>query len=146
MFPILLCGASGVAVVFIVNELVGSLDLMPVLVMGMRVCVRATYTLGYFANTVFFPTEVKASIFAFTMSIGLPFSALSAMVTEYTEHPAEILLVSSLMCMGVFSYLPKKDKSEQDLSRIKFEIEQSKKLLADNSQDDTLTQTNASPP
>jgi hypothetical protein len=74
--------------------------------------------LAYYANGKLFPILVKATIFSLTNGIGRPFSALSTMVTEYTSHPGEIILITSLVFMSVTTLLPDSDDTEQEIEKL----------------------------
>lgn len=114
---LLLC-AAGTSVLFIVNDYFGSVTIIPVLILLIRIFVKAVYSLGYYSNGKLFPTLVKTSIFSLTNGIGRPFSALSTMVTEYTTHPGEIFLITALAFTGVSFLLPESDDTEQELEKI----------------------------
>jgi hypothetical protein len=76
------------------------------------------YSLGYYANGKLFPILLKTTIFSLTNGIGRPFSALSTMVTEYTTHPGEIILITSLVFMSVTTLLPNSDDTEQEIEKL----------------------------
>lgn len=75
--------------------------MVPFLILGIRIFVKAVYSLGYYANGKLFPILVKTTIFSLTNGIGRPFSALSTMVTEYTSSPGEIIMITSIIFMGI---------------------------------------------
>lgn len=81
----LLIGASVSSIAYIVNTHFGWVVLVPYIILAIRIFVKCTYSLGYYANGKLFPILVKTSIFSLTNGIGRPFSALSTMVTEYTS-------------------------------------------------------------
>jgi hypothetical protein len=112
VYRYLLIGCSASSILFIINQHFGFLALVPWLILLIRVFIKCTYSLGYFANTKLFPTLIKTSIFSLTNSVGRPFSALSTMVTEYTSSPGEIFLVTSLIFLGVTGLLPTSDNTE----------------------------------
>jgi len=84
--------------------------------------------MGYYANGKLFPTLVKTSIFSLTNSVGRPFSALSTIINEYTTHPGEIFLATSLLFSLLAPLFPHSDDTEQELDKIKAQSEKEKKL------------------
>lgn len=115
-YLLLLCAVS--SVLFIFNQHFGSVTFVPFIILLIRIFIKCTYSLGYYANGKLFPTLVKTSIFSVTNAAGRPFSALSTMVTEYTTSPGEIFLFTSLVFLGVSVLLPDSDKTEQELEKI----------------------------
>ena len=103
---------------FMANQRWGSATYIPALILGIRICVKGIYSLGYFANGTLFPTLVKTSIFSLTNGVGRPFSALATMVVEYTKHPGEIFLGTSLLFLGTCHLMPDSDHTEQELEKI----------------------------
>lgn len=87
-------------------------ELVPPLILMIRVFVKGLYSLGYHANGVLFPTLVKTSIFSMTNGAGRPFSALSTMVNEYTKNPGEIFLITSLVFSLLSPLFPASDHTE----------------------------------
>ena len=83
----LLIGCAICACFYILNDWFGKTVFVPWIILGIRVFVKAVYSLGYYANGKLFPTLVKTTIFSMTNGLGRPFSALSTMVTEYTTSP-----------------------------------------------------------
>ena len=114
----LLLGAAFMAFLYIVNEHFGYVTLVPFIILGIRVFVKAVYSLGYYANGKLFPTLVKTTVFSFTNGVGRPFAALSTMVTEYTHSPGEIIMITSLIFMTVCNLLPNSDNTEQEIEKL----------------------------
>jgi hypothetical protein len=114
----LLFGAAVMAMLYIINEHIGTDYWIPFLILGIRIFVKAIYSLGYYANGKLFPILVKTTIFSLTNGIGRPFSALSTMVTEYTKSPGEIILITSLIFMSVTTLLPNSDDTEQEIEKL----------------------------
>lgn len=108
----LLLGAAFCSFLYIVNDHFGYIALVPFIILGIRIFVKAIYSLGYYANGKLFPILVKSTIFSLTNGIGRPFSALSTMVTEYTSSPGEIIMITSLVFMAVCNLLPDSDNTE----------------------------------
>lgn len=104
------------------------MELVPVLILLIRIFVKSLYSLGYYANGKLFPTLVKTSIFSLTNGIGRPFSALSTLVNEYTSHPGEIFLATSLLFSLLSPLFPASDDTEQELEKIKAQSEAEEKL------------------
>ena len=77
-------GAAVMGLLYIINQHFGTVVLVPYIILGIRIFVKAVYSLGYYANGKLFPTLVKTTIFSMTNGLGRPFSALATMVTEYT--------------------------------------------------------------
>ena len=115
----LLLGAAFCAFLYIVNDHFGYVTLVPFIILGVRVFVKAVYSLGYYANGKLFPILVKTTIFSLTNGVGRPFSALSTMVTEYTSSPGEIIMITSLIFMTVCNLLPNSDDTEQEIEKLK---------------------------
>lgn len=126
----LLLAAAASAVLFMLNQYFGSVALVPIIILLVRVFVKGIYSLGYYANGKLFPTLVKTSIFSLTNGIGRPFSALSTMVTEYTTHPGEIFLGTAVLFLFVSYLLPESDNTEQELDRIRENTKKYKEELA----------------
>lgn len=74
--------------------------------------VKSLYSLSYYVNGKLFPILVKTSVFSLTNGVGRPFSALATMVTEYTTHPGEIILLSSIACYFAARLFPDSDNTE----------------------------------
>lgn len=114
----LLIGCSLSCILFITNNHFGSVVLVPYIILLIRVFVKSLYSLGYYVNGKLFPILVKTSVFSITNGIGRPFSALSTMVTEYTSHPGEIILVTSIICYFVAKLFPDSDNTEQEIEKL----------------------------
>ena len=106
------------ALLYIVNEHLGTVLFVPYLILLIRVFVKCLYSLGYYVNGRLFPILVKTSIFSLTNGVGRPFSALATMVNEYTKHPGEIILVTSMALYFITYFFPNSDESEQEIERI----------------------------
>jgi hypothetical protein len=115
----LLLGSAICSLLYIVNEHFGYVTLVPFIILGIRIFVKAVYSLGYYANGKLFPTLVKTTIFSLTNGVGRPFSALSTMVTEYTSSPGEIIMITSLVFMSVCQLLPNSDDTEQEIEKLR---------------------------
>lgn len=102
---------------------------IPPLILLIRVFVKSLYSLAYYANGKLFPTLVKTSIFSLTNGVGRIFSASATMVNEYTSHPGEIFLVTSLLFSLLSPLFPDSDETEQELDTIEANSIQEKKLL-----------------
>ena len=87
-------------------------SLVPPLILAIRIFVKSLYSLSYYANGKLFPTLVKTSIFSLTNGLGRPFSALSTLVNEYTTHPGEIFLFTSLFFSLFAGLFPESDNTE----------------------------------
>jgi hypothetical protein len=103
---------------FIINTHFGGLVLVPYIILLIRVFVKSLYSLGYYVNGKLFPILVKTSVFSVTNGIGRPFSALSTMVTEYTSHPGEIILLTTVACYFVAGLFPDSDNTEQEIEKL----------------------------
>lgn len=114
----LLLGAAAFGLLYIVNQHVGDVFFVPFIILGLRVFVKGLYSLGYYANGKLFPTLVKTTIFSLTNGLGRPFSALSTMVTEYTENPGEIFLFTSLIFISATTLLPESDDTESEIEAV----------------------------
>ncbi len=105
-------GAIVSSIVYIINQSYGSVTMVPYIILAIRMFVKCLYSLGYYVNSQLFPILVKTSIFSLTNGIGRPFSALSTMVTEYTNRPGEIILVTSIALYFVTRLFPDSDHTE----------------------------------
>jgi hypothetical protein len=85
---------------------------VPYIILLIRMFVKCLYSLGYYVNGKLFPILVKTSIFSLTNGLGRPFSALSTMVTEYTNNPGEIFLFTSMTLYFFTSLFPESDHTE----------------------------------
>lgn len=123
-------GCAFSSLLYIINQHYGYLSMVPALILLIRIFVKCLYSLGYYANAKLFPTLVKTSIFSFTNGVGRPFSALSTIVNEYTTHPGEIFLITSLLFSLLAPFFPVSDNTEQELEKIQANSENEKKLLS----------------
>ena len=115
----LLAGASFTSLIYIINQHYGTVDAVPYIILGIRVFVKAAYSLSYYANGKLFPILVKTTIFSLTNAVGRPLSALSSLVTEYTQNPGEIILFTSLAAMTISALFPNSDDTEQEIEKLK---------------------------
>jgi hypothetical protein len=115
---VLLLGAAAFSFVYILNYHFGNTVYIPAIIFFMRIFVKGTYSLGYYANGKLFPILVKTTIFSLTNAIARPFSALSTMVTEYTDNPGEIILITSIIFLSITVLLPDSDNTEQEMEKL----------------------------
>ena len=121
-------GCAISAFLYILNQHYGWVSIVPALILLIRIFVKSLYSLGYYANGKLFPTLVKTSIFSLTNGVGRPFSALSTIVNEYTSHPGEIFLATSLLFSLLSPLFPSSDNTEQELDKIQEKSEAENKL------------------
>ena len=114
----MLSGCAICALLYIINEHIGSVTFVPFIILGIRIFVKGMYSLGYYANGKLFPTLVKTTIFSMTNGLARPFSALSTLVTEYTQNPGEIFLFTSLIFMTATTLLPDSDNTEPEIEKL----------------------------
>jgi hypothetical protein len=122
---VLLLGAAAFSFVYILNYHFGNTVYIPAIIFFMRIFVKGTYSLGYYANGKLFPILVKPKIFSLTNSIARPSRALSTMVTNFLIikpnipiNLGEINLITSIIFLSITTLLPDSDNTEQEMEKL----------------------------